>query len=77
MTNNLAVRIHQHRNPDALSKAFTTRYKCFYLVYFEHLRDVETCIRREKEFKGWRREKKEKLIKEFNLNWDFIDIHNI
>ena len=77
MTNDLPLRVYQHRNPDALSKAFTTKYKCYYLLYFEHFIDVETCIYREKQIKGWRRSKKEELINEFNPDWDFIDVNNL
>jgi len=73
VTNNLKERLYFHRNPEAISKAFTTRYKVYYLVYFEHFMNVKTAIAREKQLKGWRREKKEKLINSFNPSWKFLN----
>lgn len=51
-TNDLKERLYYHQNPEAHSKAFTTKYKCFYLLYWEHYHDVEIAICREKELKG-------------------------
>ena len=72
-TNNLQDRLYYHLNPEANSKAFSAKYKCFYLIYWEHYQDVEIAIAREKELKGWRREKKENLINEQNLGWKFLN----
>ena len=69
MTNNLIERLYWHRNPEA----FTAKYKCFYLLYFEHFQDVKQAINREKELKGWRREKKELLINSINPDWNFLN----
>src|SRR5690606_13260513 len=71
MTNNLNERLYFHCNPEANSKHFTTKYKCFFLIYFERFEDVNQAIDREKQLKGWTREKKEMLIKEINPNWEF------
>ena len=73
VTNNLKDRLYYHNNPEANSKHFTHRYKCKYLIYFEHFFDVETAITREKQLKKWRREKKEKLINRINSNWEFLN----
>ena len=73
MTNNLKARLHFHRNPEPFSKAFTARYKCFYLIYYEHFFDVETAIKREKQIKGWSRDKKQALINSFNKDWKFLN----
>lgn len=73
MTNNLIERLYWHRNPEANTKAFTAKYKCFYLLYFEHFQDVEQAINREKELKSWRREKKELLINSINPDWKFLN----
>lgn len=73
VTNNLKIRIHQHRNPEPYSKIFTTKYKCFYLIYYEHFTEIEQTIAREKQIKGWTRKKKEDLINEFNPNWKFLN----
>jgi len=45
----------------------------FYLIYYEHFTEVEQAITREKQIKGWRREKKDKLISELNSEWRFLD----
>jgi putative endonuclease len=39
-------------------------------VHFESFRDVRAATGREKEIKGWRREKKVALIEATNPNWD-------
>lgn len=45
----------------------------FFLIYFERFEDVNIAIEREKQIKGWTRNKKEDLIKEFNPNWKFLN----
>jgi len=72
-TNDIKERLYVHQNPDLLSKAFTAKYKCFYLIYWEHYQDAETAIAREKELKGWTRVKKDNLITEFNPEWKFLN----
>lgn len=73
VTNNLQNRLYWHRNPEAIDKNFTTKYKCFYLVYFEQYHDIETAIKREKQIKGWVRSKEDTLITEFNPAWKFMN----
>jgi putative endonuclease len=53
--------------------SFTTKYKCFYLVWYERHQYIQHAIEREKEIKGWVREKKIKLIEEENPNWEFLN----
>jgi putative endonuclease len=72
-TNELKNRLYYHQNPEAHSKAFTTKYRCYYLIYFEHYQDAEIGIDREKEIKGWTRAKKDALISEFNPEWRFLN----
>lgn len=60
MTNNLERRLSEHKNK--LIDGFTKKYNLTKLVYFECTSDVNTAIRREKEIKKWRREKKNRLI---------------
>ena len=62
VTNNLQERLYFHKNPEAISKTFTSKYNVFYLIYFEYFTEIDQAINREKELKGWRREKKEQLI---------------
>ena len=38
--------------------------------YFEHYREIRDAIAREKQLKGWRREKKNALISTLNPRWD-------
>jgi len=67
VTNNLIVRVDQHRKADP--KTFTGRYKVDRLVYFESTSDVAVAIGREKEIKGWTRQKKFALIASMNPRW--------
>jgi len=73
VTNNLKERLYIHQNPEATSKAFTKKYKVYYLIYIEHYMDVNTAISREKELKGWKRSKKEALINSVNPDWNFLN----
>ncbi|KGO89144.1 GIY-YIG nuclease family protein [Flavobacterium subsaxonicum] len=73
ITNELKERLYYHQNPEANSKAFTAKYKCFYLVYWEHYNDANTAIDRETQLKKWRRDKKDALINEFNPDWRFLN----
>ena len=69
VTNDLVARLYQRRNSH---KAFTTRYHIIRLVYFETTGNVRSAISREKELKGWRREKKIALITSTNPTWDDV-----
>ena len=73
MTNDLESRILQHYAERGKSRSFAGRYHCYFLVYDEKHDDVEYAIVREKEIKGWRREKKERLISSFNPTWRFLN----
>ena len=67
VTNNLERRMVEHRQ--GLVPGFTSRYKIFRLVHFEEFGDIRDAITREKEIKGWRREKKIWLIRRHNPTW--------
>jgi putative endonuclease len=56
----LYERVWEHKNN--LGGYFTSKYQCYRLVYFEQFANIQAAIAREKEFKGWRREKKNKLV---------------
>jgi putative endonuclease len=45
VTNDISIRVWQHVNE---SSGFVKRYKCFYLVYFEHHMNIVHAIEREK-----------------------------
>jgi len=58
----------EHRQ--GLVSGFTARFKIFRLVHWESFGDIRAAIAREKEIKGWRREKKIHLIEESNPRWE-------
>jgi len=64
VTSDLGKRIFEHKNKKI--KGFTSKYNIDKLVYFEETIDVYSAISREKEIKGWRRDKKISLIKKAN-----------
>lgn len=72
-TTNLQERLHFHKNPEPHSKSFTAKYKCFNLLYYEHYDNVDIAIERETQLKKWRRDKKVKLITDFNPEWRFLN----
>jgi putative endonuclease len=67
MTNDLLRRVYEHKHH--LVSGFTAKYNVTRLIYFEQTNDAQSAIRREKQLKGWRREKKENLINQFNPEW--------
>ena len=73
VTNNLKERLYYHKNPLPFSKAFTKKYKCFYLIYFEHFFEIDDALKREKQIKGLSRIKKEILISKSNPNFEFLN----
>jgi putative endonuclease len=72
VTNNLERRLFEHHENRGNQKSFAGRYFCYNLIYFEQFSNINEPIMREKEIKGWRREKKELLITKANPNWDTI-----
>lgn len=50
----------------------TRRYRITRLVYFEATNDIHAAIAREKQLKGWRREKKVRLIESCNPAWEYL-----
>ena len=74
VTNNLKERLYYHSNPEAHSKSFSHKYRCKYLIYFEHIFfEIEDAIKREKQLKKWNRTKKEWLINLKNPDWTFLN----
>ena len=69
VTSNLVQRIYEHKNH--LDKdSFTAKYNVTRLVYFEETSDVRAAIEREKQIKGWNRDRKTSLIMEMNPKWE-------
>jgi putative endonuclease len=67
VTNNLVRRIWEHK--EKLVPGFTEKYNVNRLVYYETTSDVLAAISREKQIKGYRREKKIALIHAINPEW--------
>jgi putative endonuclease len=67
ITKDLKRRVYEHKHK--LIPGFTAQYNVTRLAYFEETHDVNAAIAREKEIKGWRREKKLALIKSINPTW--------
>jgi putative endonuclease len=67
VTNDLNRRVYEHKQK--LIPGFTQKYNITKLVYFEETSDVNTAISREKQIKGWLREKKITLIESMNPEW--------
>lgn len=73
VTNDLKERINQHFEQRGSKETFAGKYFCYHLIFWERYTYVEHAIAREKEIKGWRREKKINLIEEFNPEWKFLN----
>ena len=72
LTNNLKLRLQQHKeslNPNS----FTSKYSTYFLLYYEKFSWVQEAIAREKEIKGWKRDKKIELIKTLNPDVEFLN----
>ena len=68
ITNDLFRRIQEHKkhiNPDA----FTAKYNCDKLVYYEEFQYANRAIDREKQLKGGSRTNKIALIESINPDW--------
>ena len=73
VTNDVARRLWEHQNHKDHINAFTYKYNCYYLVYYEEFNDIDQAIAREKQLKGWKRIRKDNLINEFNPEWKFLN----
>lgn len=67
-TNNLVRRVYEHKN-HIDPKSFTCRYKVEKLVCYEIYSEAELAIAREKQIKGWNRNRKNRLVEEQNPEW--------
>lgn len=72
VTNNIARRIYEHKNK--LIDGFTKKYNVYKLVYLEEMNDVEATISREKQLKGWNKDKKIMLIESINPKWNELSV---
>ena len=72
VTNDIVRRIAEHKNETI--EGFTKTYHVHKLVYLEHCNDAYAAISREKQLKGWRRDKKVALISKENPFWKDLSI---
>ena len=72
VTNNIARRIYEHKNK--LIDGFTKKYNVYKLVYLEEMNDVKAAISREKQLKGWKKDKKILLIESINPKLEELTI---
>lgn len=73
VTNDLPTRLLQHYENRGNKESFAGRYYCYKLIYYERHSDINHAIEREKEIKGWTRNKKMELIKSLNPHWNFLN----
>jgi len=62
----LVRRCHEHKNK--LIKGFTEKYNVDKLIYYEIFDYIDLAIKREKQIKGYSREKKNALVEKLNPN---------
>jgi len=64
VTSGLEKRVHEHK--EKVVEGFAERYNLTSVVYYEVHDGITTAIAREKQIKGWTREKKIALIESVN-----------
>jgi putative endonuclease len=73
MTNDLVRRMDEHFQARGKEETFAGKFYCHNLIYWEFYQYADKAIAREKEIKGWRREKKLALISTINPEWKFLN----
>ena len=72
VTNDLIRRVYEHKRKQV--EGFTKKYNLTFLAYYEETADVMAAIEREKQIKGWRRNKKVDLIESLNPKWKDLSV---
>ena len=67
VTNDLERRCYEHKQKKI--KGFTQKYNVDKLIYFERFDSIDSAIAREKQIKGFSKEKKLALINKVNNDW--------
>lgn len=73
-TNDIVRRIIEHKSK-VYKTAFTAKYNCDILVYFEEYEEVSDAFLREKQLKAGNRKRKEALITEMNPGWNDLTLN--
>ena len=68
VTGNLVARVLQHKT--GAVDGYTLHYRADRLVHFEETDYVHSALAREKQIKGWCRERKVALIEKANPTWE-------
>ena len=72
MTNDIKRRVFEHKSE--LYEGFTKKYHVHKLIYYELFDFIDLAIAREKQIKGYSREKKTKLIDSMNPDWKELEV---
>jgi putative endonuclease len=72
VTNDLIRRMDEHRRK--LVRGFTAKYNITQLAYYETYPSARSAIEREKQLKGWKRERKVALIEAKNPRWEDLNL---
>jgi putative endonuclease len=73
VTNNLEQRLTEHYLNRGEIAVFAGQFYCYGLLYYERYTQIKTAIKREKQIKSWRREKKDNLIGSLNPDRRFLN----
>ncbi|GAB3198357.1 putative endonuclease [Pontibacter aydingkolensis] len=74
VTNDLSIRLEQHKENRRKAETFAGRYFCYKLLYYERHTLVHHAIEREKELKLLSREQKIELVKIDNPYLQFLKV---
>ena len=69
VTSDLYSRVTQHKQ-NYFPNSFTSKYKCYKLVYYKGFYSIEEAIAEEKRIKGGNRANKFKLVNSINEEWN-------
>jgi putative endonuclease len=70
----LKIRLGQHKDNILFGNStFASKYNVHFLLYYEKFTWIQEAIAREKEIKGWRKEKKLALITTINPDLTFLN----
>jgi putative endonuclease len=67
VTNDIGRRVFEHRN--GMGSEFAKKYRVSRLVYVEEFENPTDAIAREKQLKGWKRVRKNELVRAANPEW--------
>ena len=74
VTDDIEERVKEHKLK-VYPRAFTARYNCDKLVYFEEFNNPNDALVRERRFKKWKRDWKIELIEDMNPAWIDLSIN--